>query len=402
MGIDSIIQITVLFRYFVIAGIINTGLFAFLLLASKRNTIASFLLIVIMAVFSFQALINAFDTRDFFLANPHLSRISWVLPTLFGPLIYLFVKKLTTDEEKLYWKDLVHFVAFVVYFIILSPWFFTSANNKRALLEDFDKLSLSDFGWMNQLSILIILFYCLLSLRQLKIYSASIENRFSELSNLRLEWMKKFIYFVLIILAISALGFYGRKWNLPFLTNFYHYNYALIVLVLYWIAYKCLTQPQIFKLEKQPAPGQYVPVLEAEPVEVISETVPAPAVKYLKSGLDNESAGILYERLLFHMKSEKPYLEHDLNIYKLSEQIGTSRHYLSQVINEKAGKSFFDFINGFRVEEAQAKLTDPSMANKSILGIAFDSGFNSKATFNTTFKKHSGMTPSAYQKSLSK
>ena len=102
------------------------------------------------------------------------------------------------------------------------------------------------------------------------------------------------------------------------------------------------------------------------------------------------------------MKSEKPYLEPDLNIYKLSEQIGTSRHYLSQVINEKAGKSFFDFINGFRVEEAQSKLTDPAMANKSILGIAFDSGFNSKATFNTTFKKHSGMTPSAYQKSLPK
>ena len=60
--------------------------------------------------------------------------------------------------------------------------------------------------------------------------------------------------------------------------------------------------------------------------------------------------------------------------------------------------SFFDFINSYRVEEVKKQLADTAMANRNILGIALDCGFNSKATFNTAFKKFTGMTPSAYQK----
>ena len=84
-----------IFQYFIIAGLINVSLFAFLLLTRKKNNAASFLLIVFMLLVSFQALLNAFDTRAFFLVYPFLSRISWLLPSLFGPLIYLFTKKIT-------------------------------------------------------------------------------------------------------------------------------------------------------------------------------------------------------------------------------------------------------------------------------------------------------------------
>src|SRR6476620_3806237 len=94
-----------IFRYFIIAGLINVSLFAFLLLTRKKNNTASFLLIVFMLLVSFQALLNAFDTRAFFLAYPHLSRISWLLPSLFGPLVYLFTRKVTGEEHRLTQKD---------------------------------------------------------------------------------------------------------------------------------------------------------------------------------------------------------------------------------------------------------------------------------------------------------
>jgi AraC-like DNA-binding protein len=98
------------------------------------------------------------------------------------------------------------------------------------------------------------------------------------------------------------------------------------------------------------------------------------------------------------METMKPFLEPELTIYKLAEELKVPRHHLSQVINEKAQKSFFDFINSYRIEEVKKLLADPKMANRNILGIALDCGFNSKATFNAAFKKFTGMTPSAYQK----
>jgi AraC-like DNA-binding protein len=396
-------QETSIFQYFVIAGLINTALFSFLLLTKARNTAASFILILFMLLGSFQAVLNAFDNRAFFMGNPHLSRISWLFPSLFGPLIYLFIKKITTDSRRFMPYDLLHLIPFLFYFAALSGWFFRTAEEKRLLLTNFEELNRLDFGWLNQLSIFVILFYLLLSLRQLQKFRREIENAFSEISSIRLEWLRIFVYSVLIILAVSALGFYGRKWNLPFLSNFYHYNYALVVLLIYWIAYKTITRPELVISKMQPLIGadSTDPVLDLPRVADIDESVEPARKKYSKSGLAGNAATNLYEKLLNHFQAEKPYLESELNIYKLSDQLNTNRHHLSQVINEKSGRSFFDFINWYRVGEVKQKLADPSSKNKNILGIAFDCGFNSKATFNAAFKKHTGTTPSAYLKSLS-
>jgi len=392
------------FQYFIIAGLINVSLFAFLLLGRKKNNAASFLLILFMLLVSFQALLNAFDTQDFFLTYPHLSRISWLLPSLFGPLVYLFTKKITSKEVRLVQEDGIHFLPFAFYFGTLSDWFFTPAGEKNRLLRNFDELSRQDFGWLNQLSIFVILFYLILTLRQLQKYRQVIENTFSEISTRRLEWIRTFVYSMLMILVISAFGFYGRKWSIPLLTNFYHYNYGLLVLLIYWMAYKSIIQPELYLALKEPptVSNEVEPLLPAgwneQPEDDLVSLPDTEVRKYQKSGLDTDTAVLLYSELLSYMETNKPYLEPDLTIYKVAASLKVPRHHLSQVINEKAQKSFFDFINSYRIEEVKKQLASPEMANRSILGIALDCGFNSKATFNVTFKKFTGMTPSAYQK----
>ncbi|MEL6256529.1 MAG: helix-turn-helix domain-containing protein [Bacteroidota bacterium] len=77
-----------------------------------------------------------------------------------------------------------------------------------------------------------------------------------------------------------------------------------------------------------------------------------------------------------------------------------SNGYLSQIINQKEGKNFFDFINGYRVEEVKRNLADPNFDHFSILGIGLEAGFKSKSTFNAVFKKMTGHTPTAYKKLL--
>ena len=98
-----------------------------------------------------------------------------------------------------------------------------------------------------------------------------------------------------------------------------------------------------------------------------------------------------------YMRTEKPYLDCDLNIEVVSKKLGISRHYLTQVINQSLHKKFFTYINEYRIEEAKKMLADQNFRNYSIIRIAYDSGFNTKAGFNLTFKKLTGLTPSKYR-----
>ena len=97
------------------------------------------------------------------------------------------------------------------------------------------------------------------------------------------------------------------------------------------------------------------------------------------------------------METEKPWLENDLTLADLASRAGLSPHHLSQVLNDTIGRTFFDFVNGFRVREVQRCLADPAYSGQGVLAIAMAAGFNSKAAFNAAFRRHAGMTPSQYR-----
>jgi AraC-like DNA-binding protein len=385
------------FQYFSVAAFLNALLLSFLLLTNRKNHLAKIFMVIMVLSTTFQALLNAFDTRDFFLTYPHLTRISWLIPSLFGPLVYLFTVKLCKPNPILQKIDFLHFVPFTLYLIILSPWFIRSASYKRMYLNNFELAREDDFGFLNQFSIILILAYLILTLVFLRNFRKQISDTFSEISHKRLRWMSLFSYGVLAVLFISALGFYGDKWNIPVVDAIYHYNYVFIVLLVYWIGYKALMQPVIFDittLNKETADT----ILPFEDVPTIFEELNTS--KYKKSGLDEEQSETLFKKLIWYMKSDKPYLDPEINIFELAGMIGIKKHHLSQVINEKTGMNFFDFINSYRVEEIKQKIKNGSDKNLTLLGLAMESGFNSKATFNNAFKKLAGITPREFQKSL--
>ena len=366
-----------LFRYYVIAGLINTTVFAFLLIIHKKITSTIILLIGFMMVISFQALLNAFDSREFFMNYPNLSRVSWLQLSLVGPLIYLISKKTSDGSARWEKSDALHAIPFILSACILLPWFLKPAIEKLQLLHHFDVVSQQDFGWLNQANLVLIIGYIILALWHQHKHNQAIKNVYTDIEMRKQKWIKQFLYVLLAIVVISGLGFYGRKWNIPVLTNFYHYNYIIIVAIVYWLAYKLLTSPNLF--------------WQLQPVYF-------PSKKYEKSGLPDSELNAIYNRLLEYIETAKAYLDTELTIYKLAEALELPRHHLSQAINTKTGKSFYDFINGYRVEEVKRRLKDPEFSNITIQAISYDSGFNSKATFNTAFNKFTGMTPSAYRK----
>jgi AraC-like DNA-binding protein len=392
---------------FILVGGALQGLFlAFLLATRQANQLANRLLATLVVLISVQSVLVAFDTREFFLAFPHLSKVGWLLPMLFGPLIYLFTQKLTHEQPRFKLSDLVHFIPFLLTFIYLLPYYVKTRAEKTAYLNDFELARQDDFGWLGQLTLFLILFYLMLSAGVLKRYERKILDTFSELEKIRLQWLKQFIYALLIILFLATVAFYAKKWTIPVLTEIYHYHihYWFVIILIYWIGYKTLAQPSIFihtpprtqeKTFMQPEPEAILP---AEPTPATETKAPEPIRKYQKSVLKEEESQAYLDQLLEYMETGKPYRQSNITIQELAETIGIPKHHLSQVINDRLGKNFYDFINQYRVADAQLMLVDPKYRHLTNLAVAEEAGFNSKATFNAVFKKQTGQTPSEYVK----
>ncbi|GAA4110962.1 hypothetical protein GCM10022393_08340 [Aquimarina addita] len=118
--------------------------------------------------------------------------------------------------------------------------------------------------------------------------------------------------------------------------------------------------------------------------------------RYKRSSLSDQQRREYMDLILNFMNTEKPYLNSELTQKELADQLNISTHYLSEVLNSNFGKNFYSFINLYRVEEAKRSLENDS-ENLTMLAIAYDAGFNSKASFNRVFKDVTGVTPSSYK-----
>lgn len=123
-----------------------------------------------------------------------------------------------------------------------------------------------------------------------------------------------------------------------------------------------------------------------------------PAGKYRRTALDPERAGMLEKSLTRMMQEQKPWLDPGLNASDLAEMLDISGHTLSHLLNEYMGKNFYDYTNAFRLDHFLEIASRPGNRNFTLLALAYESGFNSKTTFNSFFKRILGTTPSGYFK----
>jgi AraC-like DNA-binding protein len=122
--------------------------------------------------------------------------------------------------------------------------------------------------------------------------------------------------------------------------------------------------------------------------------------RYKKSAINPEEVKKYASQLDDLMQKEKLFTDAELSLNKLAGRINLSPNQLSQVINHHFQKNFFEFVNTYRVEEVISMLQTGASQHSTLFGIGLDAGFNSKASFNRYFKKHTGKTPSEYFKDL--
>jgi AraC-like DNA-binding protein len=120
-------------------------------------------------------------------------------------------------------------------------------------------------------------------------------------------------------------------------------------------------------------------------------------IKTPENTSDSEEELVLLKE---YMVKEEPFLNPSITIQNISDEIEIPVRDLSLLINHKLGQHFFDFINSYRIEYAKDILRDASKSKVTVLEILYEVGFNSKSSFNTAFKKHTGVTPTVYRKQL--
>jgi len=298
----------------------------------------------------------------------------------YGPLLYLYIRFMTSPDRKFNWLFLLHFIPFIAFFIV-SVIFRAEplVRDLRTFLKPDKLISLRIvYGASFFLSITV---YSIMSFIEIKHHQDNLKNLVSFTSRkITLNWLKilaiSFYVTCFIVFVLGGLNMIGNI--IPFDPYFVIFGFIALFSIVY--SFYGIKQPIIFGEVFQPDNNEK------------KETE-----RYSRSGLKDVQAEKYLKKLLYYMETNKPFLDGDLTIQDLSSKTGIPRHHITQVLNEKYKRNFFTFINEYRVKEVIERFGDTRYNHYTILAIAFDAGFNSKATFNSFFKSQTGLTPSEYR-----
>lgn len=366
-----------------ILGIAQGIFLTFLLLDKKENNFANRILVAILiSVLLFMTDCLLIYTR-YSLDFPSLVFLSLPLSFAMGPMIYLYVLSITRPAfsfKKIY---LLNFIPMLMYIAFISiPYILLPTEGKLEILRNMyadPAVRLGDRTFMiilNSVTFTHIVIYLILSYRLLgKGQTREDVTSPKLLESIRVKyyrWLKKILVALFMCWVIWAL----IAFSLDNVLVEFSVMPAIFSILIYVMGYFGLVQPELFtgKEKRQ-------------------------AAKYESSKLSAEKRQVFLRRLRRAVTEEKCYADESLTLQHLSKLLDIPANYLSQIINEEFNQNFPDFINGYRIRDAQELLQDPRTNHLSILGIAYEVGFNSKSTFYTAFKKHTGMTPSEFLKS---
>lgn len=330
---------------------------------------------------------------------PHLANLWQVYVFLFGPLLFLYLKA-TQPTYKWRLKEGLHFLPALLFILYKMPYWILPASSKaNSLTGVYDAEFITSFQvfpniypyykWlvMGHLGI-----YTLLVWRWVYLLKKGDDGTFYRLerkgntnSRMTIQWYQTLA--TLFSAFVLAFYFYYALVALQWLTSTFDYmiSFAMTIFI-YAVAYLGYQGIERVKIVEK---------------IIIKKEKPAAKAKYQNSSLTETSAQSLLQHLLSFMETEEPYLDNELRLATLAEQIQSTPHHVSQVINEQLGKSFPDFVNEYRVKAAQEMLLDPDNKSVYIINIAYSVGFNNKTSFNKAFKHITGTSPSAFKKSAS-
>lgn len=320
------------------------GIFLSLMLFIRKSKINSLLGFLILG-FSLCLLFYVAYWTGYYSLLPWEVGVIQGITFTFGPITYFYIK---SDRKKLFF-DVYHFIPFILY----TSYYLMDAPPR--------------FLWIPILAIAQVLHLIVYSVLIFKWLAKNVG--FSNGALKRYKWQRK-VTWAFTGYAISFALYYLLVW-----TGLIKIEYDYIISLassffIYFIGYHGFQNQEVLKMNENN--------------------------KYGHSPLSQKAGHSISSKLRELMNSEKIYLQSTLKLQDLADKMQLNAHLISQVINDVEEKHFSDYVNSFRIEDAKKLLRK---SDNKIIHIAYDAGFNNKASFNSAFKKHTGMSPSDYRNS---
>lgn len=299
-------------------------------------------------------------------------------PSLYISILY-FVNP-TSGFRIRYW---LHFLPFAIY-AFFENFVFISEKSiaTRTIFE------VGDFSFfVRDLLPFLVLVYTLASYIVLKKHAENLRMITAATQNTDLKWIRRFLLFLILPIVFWINDALSISDVLVKLNGFIYAG------SIFFLGYNAMRQGVIFPYKTEDLAEI------SEVIEISSDEIPK---EKNKPRLSDEQVIKLSGELNKLMEIEKIFLENEIDLPTVARKLGISIHDASYLINKVTGDNFYNFINRHRVEEAKKLLTSGKAEKLNMLGIAFESGFNSKTAFNTAFKKYVGISPSEYVKSQEK
>ena len=300
------------------------------------------------------------------------------------PTFYLYVFSVCYYDFKLKPKHFIHIVPFLIANLILAPRFY-SVNLPSKISFLVNNSSMLEIQFIHIfLHIQIVAYIIAVFMLLIKAKNIYLEN-YAGASIESLNWLFQFTMAISLFYFIALIKNIFKFTDYPNISEWLKIGLFIFELfIISWYLFKALNNPKLFrnidsklKLVK----------------DIISD-------KKSNESITEKEIDVELLELKKYMVEKKPFLNPSLTIQDISNDVEIPTRELSLLINHKLGQHFFDFINSYRIENAMLILKDATKSKLTILEILYEVGFNSKSSFNTAFKKHTGTTPTQYRKSL--
>lgn len=361
-----------------------------LLLGKKQKQLPDLFLGIMLFIFALSIgltyfeLYNAKNGYPF----PQFINLSWMFLFLHGPALWFYIKSFSYPSLKFKPVYFLHFIPFLVFFGFHYFDFIILPAQEKIMLVKADLFTEKVFYKISILAIGVsTIGYYLWALNLLRQHRNQLMQRFSKIENLDLNWLR-----ILIVASLCCYGVNVALFILDLIFHFASHHFLMLVaysfgsVYIFVLGYFGILQGSVFvdsTINDQQTAKQVV--LEA---------------KYVQKE-DDDVNPFAHELLLF-MESNQPYLDPEITLEKLSNQLKVKPEFLSGILNSSLNINFFDFINKHRIEEFKIQSLKSDNSHLSIMGLAHNCGFNSKASFYRAFNKFEGISPSAYIKRVSK
>jgi len=358
-------------------------------------------LIVLVGLMAYKLLEGALLNSDGYRLWPHL--INWLpaVALLLGPVFLAYVSRMSGEPAWTLRQRLMHGLPFLLVLAWAVPGLLLPAEQKVAIYAGWQNSGpAAALPWRYVVLLVVIKAhlssYLLTAWQSLRLSRQRADMQIADDSRLTLQWQQRLCLMLVALETVWVVLFLSQQWlGLTTLDAVGQYWLLFMSGLVLMMGYWGLQHPTLILVADaidQQDPNAAEPT-EAETVKTVADD------KYRHSQLDVSTAQLMAAEIHRALTHDRVYLESSLNLDQLSEHLGIRKHLVSQVINQTMDTTFFNLINGYRVNHAKSMIDDAG-SDFTLERIAMESGFNNRVTFNKAFKAMEGHSPSVYRKEL--